>query len=413
MNQAPSNQPLPERASASHAARAAYSPLVREADKEVLSLALMDARNYTLAMFEAFEPLAASGYVVAADCDVPSPLWLLGKLAWQQEWMTLRYDSAAGMATALPMLEDADALFQTDHLPTTLPPANLVKTYCFDVMQAMLDSLSNTDDSDEALHPYRSALFLEDQCTEQLHVALQALDLHEVPVCRSIRRYLSVNQAILLPDYRFTQGVKRTDKGFAFDEEYEAHEVAVPAFEIDAALISWAQFADFISDGGYDEPAHWSREGLAWLTQTDRRVPLYVEQAGSQVIAKRFGKLLRVDLREPVRHVTLWEAQAYARWAGRRLPAEVEWARAALGAQSQGFSFGALHEWTASRYREWPGYVDGNAARYALPSVLNMEAQIVRGASFATSPRLCDARVRQALAPEAAHQFVGFRTCAL
>jgi hypothetical protein len=71
MNPAPSNQPLPERASAQHTARAAYSPAVREADKEVLSLALMDARNYTLALFEAFEPLATSGYVVAADNEVP------------------------------------------------------------------------------------------------------------------------------------------------------------------------------------------------------------------------------------------------------------------------------------------------------------------------------------------------------
>jgi formylglycine-generating enzyme required for sulfatase activity len=279
-----------------------------------------------------------------------------------------------------------------------------------EVMDAMLEALSRAEDSDEALHPFRCALFFEDASAETLHVALQVLNLHEVGVCRQSRIHINANHLILLPDYALTQGATRESAGFSFDNEYEAQRVQVPAFEIDAAPVTWAQYADFITDGGYDELSHWSREGLVWLTHAQRRVPLHVEQAGAQVIVNRFARVLRVDLREPVRHVTLWEAQAYAHWAGRRLPTEVEWLRAT---SSQQFTWGALHEWTASRYRDFAGYRDVSAERYGLPRHLPAGAQTLCGASFATSPRLRDARMRYAFAPEAAQEFVGFRTCAL
>ncbi len=373
-------------------------------------MALMDARNYTLALFEAFVPLADSDYVIAADAGVPSPLWTLGKIAWQQEWLTLRFDSDAQMATALPLLEDADVLFAAASSGQNLPPATAIRTYLMEVMDAMLDALSRADDCDEALHPFRSALLFEDQSAEALHIALQTLNLHEVGVCRQLRANINANHSILLPDCMLMQGTARESAGFSFDNEYEAQRVQVPEFEIDVAPVTWAQYADFITDGGYDELSHWSREGLAWLTHAERRVPLYVEQAGSQVIVNRFGRVVRVDLREPVRHVTLWEAQAYAHWAGRRLPAEVEWLRAT---SSQQFTWGALHEWTASRYRDFAGYRDVSAERYGLARNLPEGAQAVCGASFATSPRLRDARVRYAFMPDEAQGFIGFRTCAI
>ncbi len=386
-----------------HQPQAAYTPEVRLADKEVLSLALIDCRNYTLALFEAFDSLQSAGYGVAADSAAHSPLWTLGKIAWQHEWLTLRYDAAAQMATALPLLEDADALFEAaaPQAAMSLPPLQAAKQYLFDTLEASLEALAACAPTDEGLHSHRQALFFEDYSAEALHTALQSLSLSEVGVCRSSKALTSANMSILIPEGLLILNADKNAAGFVFDNEKGAAPIRVPAFEIDASLVSWAQFADFIADGGYDDLALWSREGLAWLTQSARRVPLYVEQARSQVLAQRFGKMTRVDLREPVRHVTLWEAEAYARWAGRRLPTEVEWAAAARSSVRQGFAWGSLCEWTCSRYNEMPGEPASRS-----------DKQAVRGASFATSGRLRDARVRRAWLPQSAHEFVGFRTCA-
>jgi gamma-glutamyl hercynylcysteine S-oxide synthase len=387
-----------------HHPQAAYTPEVRLADKEVLSLALMDSRNYTLAIFEAFASLAADHYLVAANSAAHSPLWTLGKIAWQHEWLTLRFDTTAQIATALPMLEDADALFEAPEprAGMTMPPLQAIKQYLFDTLEASLESLAACACSDEALHAHRHALFFEDFSAEALHTALQTLSLGEMGVCRNSKAISSASMPILVPEGMLSFNTSQDNLGFAFDNERHAEPVRVPAFEIDASLVSWAQFADFIADGGYDDLAFWSRDGMAWLTQTARRVPLYVEQARSQVLAQRFGKMTRVDLREPVRHVTLWEAQAYARWAARRLPTEVEWAAAARSSVRQGFAWGSLCEWTGSRHKEILGEHDSSSNK-----------QAVRGASFATSGRLRDARVRRAWLPQSAHEFVGFRTCAL
>src|SRR5690606_16421945 len=133
-------------------------------------------------------------------------------------------------------------------------------------------------------------------------------------------------------------------KGFVFDNEQAQHEVSVPEFEIDAQPVSWAQFVEFVDDGAYDRPELWAPEGWNWLQATaaseGRRGPRYVEQIGvasGAVMQTRFGKPMRMLGNQPAMHMSWWEADAWCRWAGRRLPAEVEWEVAAHTAARRGF----------------------------------------------------------------------------
>jgi formylglycine-generating enzyme required for sulfatase activity len=189
-----------------------------------------------------------------------------------------------------------------------------------------------------------------------------------------------------------------------------AHEVRVPEFEIDAQPVRWAQYVEFVEDGGYDEPRWWSPEGLAWKDRLGRRVPRHVDQMRQGVLQWRFGRLVRVPLGRPVTHVTLHEAEAWCRWAGRRLPTEVEWEAAAHQASSRGWRWGEVREWTATALRPYPGHEPDLDAELAPPGFGDRQAQ--RGASPATPPALRDPRRRFGQRPEADHRFVGFRSCA-
>ncbi|HJV70371.1 SUMF1/EgtB/PvdO family nonheme iron enzyme, partial [Ideonella sp.] len=125
---------------------------------------------------------------------------------------------------------------------------------------------------------------------------------------------------------------------------------------------------------------------------------------------RRFGRLTRVPMAQPVMHVSWHEAQAWCRWAGRRLPAEVEW-EAAAQSYSRGFAWGSAWEWTAGSLRPYPGFAPGPWASYSQPFFGTHK--VLRGASFATSARLRNTKFRRFEAPQRDDLFCGFRTCAL
>jgi iron(II)-dependent oxidoreductase len=154
--------------------------------------------------------------------------------------------------------------------------------------------------------------------------------------------------------------------------------VAVPEFEIDAQPVSWSQYIEFVDDGGYDRPELWHTDGWAWLQAQDatggRRGPRHVDQIGvarfggaGAVLQMRFGQPVRVAGHHPVTHCSWWEADAWCRWAGRRLPDEAEWELAAHVAVRRGFRWGEVHEWTASRLQPYPGFSPDPWADYSMP----------------------------------------------
>jgi len=198
--------------------------------------------------------------------------------------------------------------------------------------------------------------------------------------------------------------------------------VQVPEFEIDAQPVSWAQYVEFIADGGYDREELWRPEGWSWLqaeaARDGRRGPRHVEQIGvasGAVMQSVFGRATRMGAGQPVMHASWWEADAYARWAGRRLPAEAEWEIAALQAGRRGFRWGDVHEWTAGTLRPFDGFRSDAWTPQAELDTRNVfgRARVLRGASFATRRRLRHPRARGWALPERDDGFVGFRTCAI
>jgi len=143
-----------------------------------------------------------------------------------------------------------------------------------------------------------------------------------------------------------------------------------------------------------------------------------VEQIGSAsgaVMQMLFGKSSRMSGSQSAMHLTWWEADAWARWAGRRLPTEVEWELAAHAAGRRGFRWGDVREWTASTLRPWPGFVpDGWSQGTPLEAqILFGRARVQRGASFAARSRMKHPKARGFALPNRDDAFVGFRTCAL
>ena len=411
----PSPRPLATKA------EAAYTPDVRFADRDVLSLALMDTRNYTLALFDGFAPLAPTQYRVPYEPGLNLPLWELAHVGWFQEWWCTRWSSAEQRPTTASLLNNADQLLDSRSVPhqarweLELPALDAVKTYLADSLERVLDTLSDAANTDEALYFYRLCVLHEDMHAEAFAYSLQALGLKPPIGLRESSGAQTLRPPVLLPPTRHKFGAAAGGAGgtagFCFDNEKWQHEVSVPEFEIDAQPVTWAEFAEFIGDGGYDDLLHWTKDGREWLAQSARRTPLYVEQARQSVLVTRNGSAVRVHQHEPVRHVTLWEAQAYARWAGRRLPTEVEWEVAAVNAARQGFTWGQVYEWTASAFTPFSGFVADPYKEYSEPWFHSHQS--VRGASFATSPRLRYPQFRNFYMPNRDDIFVGFRTCAL
>jgi ergothioneine biosynthesis protein EgtB len=386
-------------------------------DPAQLAAALAGARDYTLGLFDCLE---TAGYGeprrVPRLGTLNPPLWELGHTAWFAEWYILREaDSSHPAAARRPsLLALGDDWFDSNTVPhrarwtLDLPPPGALKTYCREVLDRTLDRLARAAADDAALYPYRLVLAHEDMHGEAFCYTLQTLD---VPAFVPPAGPAATSPAgeIAYPGGLTMLGGQQAG-GFVFDNEKDPHPVRVAPFCIDATLVNNAQYAEFIADGGYQYPRFWSAAGRDWLLREGRCAPRYWERDGKQWLARRGGALALLAPFEPVRHVSLYEAQAYCSWAGRRLPLESEWEFAATSNQP-GFRWGALWEWTASPFRPYPGFAADAYREYSAPWFDTH--QVLRGASFATPSRLRSPHFRNFYLPGRDDIFVGLRTCAL
>lgn len=409
----------------------ADAPDMRRASRDRLSVALMDARNHTLHALGRLE--AALGPDLAMPlrpADVPPPAWVAGHVAWLAEYWIARNPRRAlgprcprdGVRTA-SVEPGADGWFD----PTLVPPAQraglvlpelpALRAYLLETLEITLDLLDHTADSEDALYFYRMALWHEDLRGEELATLAQA---GGVSLGLALPAAVAARAPVLLPATQWTLGW--TEAGFALDVERGRATLAVPEFEIDAQPVGWAQYVEFIDDGGYDRQELWHPEGWAWLQREaerdGRRGPRYVDQIGvasGAVLQTMFGKPTRMSGSQPVLHATWWEADAWARWAGRRLPTEAEWEIAAVHAARQGFRWGDVREWTAGTLRPWPGFEPAPWAAHAELDAQGVfgRARVQRGASFASRARMKHPKARWWALPERDEGFVGFRTCAV
>ena len=391
----------------------ALTPRVRQAGRDILSLALIDARNVALNTLRAFEG--------QEDAMLWSAQRVFGHAAWYQEWWVVRQlerhlgpraDPSRPRLASLDM--DADALYADPDAPrdpeAPAPHIDETRQYAVDTLEICLDLLQQSAQDDDALYAFRLALLHEDECIEALRRLAQARGV-ALPGLEGPASLLT-RDALWVPATRWVQG-SSLQAGFCFHHETSAHEVQVPEFEIDAQAVTWAQFGEFVEDGGYDESRWWSEAGLQWLAAQEppRRAPRYVEQMLHSVLAQRFGRLTRISLQQPVMHLSWHEAQAWCRWAGRRLPTEVEWELAASTLASRGWRSGDVWEWVASRFEPYPGYVPGPCSERSAAAFGRTRG--LRGGSFATPARLKHPKHRAFAPAESDEGFRGFRSCAL
>lgn len=404
-------------------------PDMRRAGAERLSLALMDARNHTLALLARHEEAEAGGLAVPLRPGLERPQWIAGHVAWFAEyWIGRNPRRALGplCPADAPRLGSTEPMADRWYHPLLaphdarwdmpLPEGAELRAWLMETLERTLEQLEHAAAGDDGLYFYRAALFHEDLRGEQLIRQAQelgvALPLPPPPAA-------VVREPVQLPACRWRLGSERG--GFVFDVEQWAHEVDVPEFEIDAQPVNWSQFVEFVDDGGYDRPELWRPEGWDWLQRMaqseGRRGPRHVEQIGiasGAVLQSFFGKPTRMAAQQPALHLSWWEADAWARWRGRRLPTEVEWEVAAHRASGRGFRWGDVHEWTAGTLRPYPGFEPHAWTRHtgfeAEPAF--GQARVLRGAAFATRSRLKSPKARSWALPGCDDGFTGFRTCA-
>jgi ergothioneine biosynthesis protein EgtB len=391
---------------------------VRRAGRNELSLALMEARNRLLASLNAIGPALAAG-PTPSPADVDPPHWLAGHAAWFHEyWIARNVQRQRGPAAdpTHPRLASVEARADDWYDPRRVdratrwsaegPGSDGLRRYLVDTLEVTLALLDAASDDDAALYPFRLAVLHEEAVVERLaesaHVLGLRVRLFDEPPVHAPR------DPLLMPATRWRLGSEPV--GFVFDDERWAHDVAVPEFEIDAQPVNWQQYAEFVADGGYDEDRWWSPAGRAWREREARRAPRFVEQMRRGVLLHRFGRPVWVQLQRPVSPVTAHEAEAWCRWAGRRLPSEVEWEAAAHQAVSRGFRWGEVREWTGTTYGPYPGFEAGadplrSQARFG-------KHRTLRGVSAATPRPLHHTKLRDSADPTDDTRFCGFRSCA-
>jgi gamma-glutamyl hercynylcysteine S-oxide synthase len=206
--------------------------------------------------------------------------------------------------------------------------------------------------------------------------------------------------------------------GFAYDNERPRHTVELPAFLIDRGPVTNRAFAEFVADGGYTRAELWSDEGWEQRQSEGWERPLYWTGDGC---VRRFDRIVELEPELPVMHISFFEAEAYARWRGARLPSEAEWERAALDEDSHGrleqLDFGPgpagpfvgdCWEWTATEFDGYPGFHPHPYPEYS-QVFFGSGYRVLRGASWATRSRVARRTFRNWDHPQRRQIFAGFR----
>lgn len=202
------------------------------------------------------------------------------------------------------------------------------------------------------------------------------------------------------------------DAVWAYDNERPRHEVTLPAFRIDRALVSNADWLNFIAAGGYRDRALWSDEGWKWRTAEQAEAPMFWERDGERWLRRRFERVEPVPASEPVQHVSWYEADAYARRAGKRLPSEAEWEKAARAAGRELEHLqGAVWQWTSSYFDGYPGFRAFPYPEYS-EVFFGDEYRVLRGGSWVTDPVVARTSFRNWDYPRRRQIFSGVRCAA-
>ncbi|TDD11195.1 ergothioneine biosynthesis protein EgtB [Nonomuraea deserti] len=419
--------------------------------KERIANDLLAVRSRSLTYTEADDDL-----LVRQHSPLMSPLvWDLAHVGNYEELWVLR--EAGGITPLRPEIDDIYDAFKTPRkdrpsLPI-LGPAE-ARRYIEGVRGRVLDVLDAVDFDDPA--PLRRDGFVfglviqhEHQHDETMLATLQlskepglVRDGH-LPPARNAGR-----DEVLVPAGPFLMGTD--SQPWAYDNERPAHRVDLPGYWIDRLPVGNGAYAAFIEDGGYHDPRWWTREGWEWRQRIGVFAPLFWTKDGGAWHRTRFGRTEPVPMDEPVQHVSWYEADAYARWAGKRLPTEAEWEKACgwdpeagrarkypwgdheptpdlanlghraarpapLGAYPAGAGaygteqmIGDVWEWTGTWFDGYPGFRSFPYREYS-EVFFGQEYRVLRGGSWAADPAAIRTTFRNWDYPIRRQIFTGFR----
>lgn len=363
-----------------------------------------------------------------------SPLvWDLAHIGQQEELWLLRDgdpDRPGLLDPGVERLYDAFVNSRASRVNLPLLPPTDARSYCATVRHKVLDTLDALPD-DQADFRFALVVSHEHQHDETM---LQALNLRTGAPLLSSGAPLPAGRpgvagtSVAVPGGPFLLGVDAGTEPHSLDNERPAHVVDIPGFRIGRVPVTNGEWQQFIDDGGYHRRQWWSDAGWAHRRDAGLTAPQFWNGDGTRT---RFGHIEEVRADEPVQHVTFYEAEAYAKWAGARLPTEVEWEKACawdptagrrrrypwgsvapttevanlggdalrpapVGAYPAGASaygaeqmLGDVWEWTTSPLRPWPGFTPMIYDRYSQPffeGTGNGDYRVLRGGSWAVAP---------------------------
>lgn len=388
-------------------------------------------------------PLAVEDYVVQAMPDVSPPKWHLAHTAWFFETFLLR-PYLSGYRSIHPLYEvlfnsyyeSVGSFFPRAKRGTlSRPTVEEVFLYRHRIDAAMIDLLSDETLPDRAEMQARTELGLQH---EQQHQELLLTDIlfnfSINPLCPKYADSMSARPSSALPmqwlDYEGgIVDIGYAGSAFAFDNECPRHAVLLQPFRLANRLVTCGEYAEFIAADGYRRPEFWLSDGWAAVQQQGWRAPLYWRANQGRWEVLTLHGPCSLDENEPVCHISHYEADAYARWRGARLPSEAEWEHASTGIAISGnlLETGRLHpqaaepghgmrqlygdlwEWTQSAYAPYPGFQPwaGGLGEYNGKFMCNQF--VLRGGSCATPIDHLRPTYRNFFYPQQRWQFSGVR----
>jgi len=425
---------------------------------------LVDARLRSLELFNSLD----DEQIIGPRLNIVNPLlWEVAHVAWFYEQFILRM-----LYGERPLLNNGDDLYDSiaiiHSIRWDLPL--LDRKRCLQYMQDVEDKLcgrlpGGPDDmaSEQDSFIYQFAAFHEDMHTEAYTYTRQTLG-YPTP---DLALANSFDPALLkggpypgdvdIPGGTFYLGSDRTSP-FMFDNEKWSHELTVYPFSIAKAPVTNIEFAEFVADDGYKRRDLWRDVGWGWKVESEAEHPVYwVSDGKDNWKLRHFDQIIDLPPHRPVTHVNWYEAHAYCKWAGRRLPTELEWEVAAagqpngsgriarekrrypwgdepetgsranldgralgtadVGSFSQGDSawgcrqmLGNVWEWTGSQFDPYPGFKADAYQEYSEP--VFGTRKVLRGGAWATRGRTVTNMYRNYFTHERRDVFGGFRTCA-
>jgi gamma-glutamyl hercynylcysteine S-oxide synthase len=449
-----------------------------KAQPGITNAQLIDALKETRARTLELVHDLSEAQLMGPRLKIVNPLrWEIGHVAWFQEFWMLRH-----LGGQPPILKHGDKLYDSARVAhdtrwdLPLLDKDETSSYMGQVLERVIEQagegrsrLLDVDGYDQEY--FLNLVLLHEQMHDEaftytrqtLNYPAPKIAIGKVPLAEKDAPSFQIADRIKvdaeIPGGKFILGSTH-EYGFVFDNEQRAHEVEIAPYAISKTAVTNGEFEHFVEDGGYRRSELWRTEGWQWRTAVGAEHPVYWRREGNdRWLRRNFDEWVALDDRLPIIHVNWHEANAYCRWAGRRLPTEAEWEMAAssepasdgrsltshkrefpwgddpptadranldwramgcipvdaLPAGNSAFGcrqmIGNVWEWTSSDFQPYPGFVAGPYKEYSAPWF--GDHKVLRGGCWVTRSSLIHNSYRNFYPPDRRDVWAGFRTCAL